>query len=107
MRLIHDNNTSVAATPNLSLIKLVLKAGAWWARLREGEVDIKTLGEIEGMMPAYITRVLRLAFLAPAVVEAILSGSVVAGVDATALTATGAIDPLWSEQRMRMLARAR
>jgi site-specific DNA recombinase len=103
MRLVHGNGTSLAATTNLSLINLLLKARRWWAQLRKGEVDIKTLGKIEGVMPAYITRVLRLAFLAPAVVDAILVGHVAVGVDATALTATGAIDALWSEQRLRML----
>ncbi|WP_426265439.1 hypothetical protein [Sphingomonas sp. PWP1-2] len=55
------------------------------------------------MQPAYITRVLRLAFLAPAVVDAILTGALLPGVDGSSLTATDAIDPLWAVQRQRML----
>ena len=103
MRLIGQDGAAIVSPPNLSLIKLVLKARRWWARLRAGEVDIKTLGEIEGVQPAYITRVLRLAFLAPAVVDAILTGALLPGVDGSSLTATDAIDPLWAVQRQRML----
>ena len=103
MRLVGQDGAAIVSPPNLSLIKLVLKARRWWARLRAGEVDIKTLGEIEGVQPAYITRVLRLAFLAPAVVDAILTGALLPGVDGSSLTATDAIDPLWAVQRQRML----
>jgi DNA invertase Pin-like site-specific DNA recombinase len=103
MRLIGNDGLAITTLPNPSLIKLVIKARRWWERLRVGDVDIKTLGEIEGVQPAYITRVLRLAFLAPGVVDAILTGAVLPGVDGTSLTATDAIDALWSEQRRRML----
>ena len=71
--------------------------------LRRGEPDITTLAGHEGVQPAYVTRVLRLAFLAPAVVDAILSSTIRTGVDGTALTATGAIPTLWLEQAVRLL----
>ena len=98
MRLIQGDGKAVGATSTASLIKLVLKARRWWAILRAGEVDIKRLAASEGVQAGYITRVLRLAFLAPTVVDAILAGNVLPHVDAAALTATDAIRPLWSEQ---------
>ena len=106
MRLIQDNGTALAQTPNASLIKLLIRARRWWARLQHGDIDIKTLSAIEDVQPAYITRVLRLAFLAPAVVDAILAGTVLPKVDATALTATGAITPTWANQVRTMLPSA-
>jgi site-specific DNA recombinase len=48
--------------------------------------------------------VLRLAFLAPPVVESLLAGRLRAGVDGAVLTATGAIDAVWAKQRRAMLA---
>lgn len=103
MRLIQDNGATLAASPNASLIKLLIRARRWWVRLQVGDIDIKTLSELEGVAPAYITRVLRLAFLAPAVVDGILTGTVLPEVDGTALTATGAISPRWSDQVRDML----
>jgi hypothetical protein len=71
--------------------------------LQEGEIDIKRLAAREGIGASWITRVLRLAFLSPAVVDALLAGGLRAGVDAAALTATGAIDASWAEQRRALL----
>ncbi len=103
MRLVQTDGSVVTGTPNRALIKLVLRARRWWAILRKGEVDISTLAASEGVQSAYITRVLRLAFLAPAVVNAILAGTTLPTADATALTATSAIDLLWSVQIATML----
>lgn len=107
MRLIQGDGAAVTATSTTSLVKLILKARRWWAILREGELDIKRLAAREGVQAGYITRVVRLAFLAPTVVDAILAGAVPPHVDAAALTATDAISPLWAEQaRAFALARA-
>jgi site-specific DNA recombinase len=106
MRLIHSNGAHAASLPSTSLIKLVIRARRWWNRLKVGDVDIKTLGKLEGVQDAYVTRVLRLAFLSPTVVDAILKGGTVPGVDGMSLTAAGAISPIWSEQAAAMLPAA-
>jgi hypothetical protein len=71
--------------------------------LQEGEIDIKRLAAREGIGASWITRVLRLAFLSPAVVDALLAGRLRAGVDAAALTATGTIDASWAAQQRAFL----
>ncbi len=53
-----------------------------------------------------MTRVLRLAFLSPAVTEAILAGTQRGGLDGTLLLATGAVDPGWDVQARGLLPRA-
>ena len=103
LRLVQADGSTLSATPNAALLRLILRARRWWRILREGKIDISTLAANEGVQNAYVTRVLRLAFLAPAVVDALLAGTLRAGVDGAALTATGGVPPLWSEQIAAML----
>ena len=103
VRLVQTNGAAVTATANPSLIKLILKARRWWSMLRGGEIDIKALAAAEGVQASYVTRVVRLAFLSPAVVEAILSGTIRAGADGAALTATDAVPACWQAQGTAML----
>ncbi len=98
MRLVHASGSGVTATANGSLVRLILKARRWWSILKDGELDVTTLAARENVQAGYVTRVLRLAFLAPAVVEAVLAGNIRAGVDGATLTATGAVPALWAEQ---------
>ncbi len=104
MRPIQDNGAPATATLNPSLIKLLIKARRWWATLREGEVDIKTLAAREGVQAPYLTRVLRLAFLSPAVVDAILSGRQSATATVTELTLGSGVDPNWAAQREQLMS---
>ncbi len=106
MRLVQSNGAAVAGTPNPSLIKLMVKARRWWARLQVGDVDIKTLGQLEGVQAAYITRVVRLAFLAPSVVEGVLVGTALPGIDGAFLTLGPPLAPTWRAQEIAMLPRA-
>jgi hypothetical protein len=98
MRLVHASGSGVTATANGSLVRLILKARRWWSILKSGEIDVSTLAARESVQAGYVTRVLRLAFLAPAVVEAILAGTIRAGVDGAALTATGGVPAMWNKQ---------
>jgi len=55
------------------------------------------------MSASYLTRVVRLAFLAPDVIEAFLAGSARAEVDAFALLRGDAVSPHWNKQVARYL----
>ena len=50
----------------------------------ETGIDPSNLAVLEGVSPSYIVRVLRLAFLSPAVVEAVLDGRLRVGIDSSA-----------------------
>lgn len=56
------------------------------------------LARQEGVAPSCMTRIVRLAFLAPAVVDAMLDGDTRVQTGARTLTATGAVAPLWKDQ---------
>jgi hypothetical protein len=86
VRLIHTGGNAPAATlPDPALVKLLVKARGWWAKLASGEMDITALAAAEGANDSYVSRVVRLAFLAPDIVDAILAGKQRASVNATAV----------------------
>lgn len=73
LRMIIGNSTG---TPDPALIKAVARARAWFEELATGRTA--SIGEIvkrEGLDQGYVSRLLRLAFLPPKVVEAIVAGS--------------------------------
>lgn len=64
-----------ARKPDNTLIKALARAFRWKQMLESGEfATVAELAEREGIAPSYMTRVLRLTLLAPAIVEAILNG---------------------------------
>ncbi|MBW6531795.1 recombinase family protein [Sphingomonas sp. RRHST34] len=103
MRLVQRDGSASTADVDSSLTRQLLLARTWWKELRGGEIDITRLATLEGLTPSYVTRVLRLAFLAPSVTQAILAGRLRAGVSAATLTATGGVDASWRTQEARLL----
>jgi site-specific DNA recombinase len=98
LRLVQDSGATAQATPDRSLIRVLVQARRWWGMLRSGEISTSELAAREGVTSSYVARVLRLAFLAPAVTEAILAGRQRAGVTVASLTAEGAIAADWKTQ---------
>ncbi len=104
VRLVQTSGAKVGASvANPTLVNLLVKAHRWWGELRVGQITIAELARREGVIKTYVSRVVRLAFLAPDVVEAMLAGRQLAAIDGRALTATGAIPLPWAEQRRRLL----
>jgi DNA invertase Pin-like site-specific DNA recombinase len=105
LKLVDDSGIPAGSRgPDPTLLRLLVQAHHWWGILSRGEMDATRLANQEGVSVSWITRVARLAFLSPQVVEAILAGKTPAALDGKALLATGAIAPHWSEQACRMLA---
>jgi site-specific DNA recombinase len=70
LRLIENSGTSASAEPNAALVRLIAQAHRLWGILRSERIDVTRLAEREAMLSSYLTRVLRLAFLSPAVTDA-------------------------------------
>jgi len=63
------------AHPNAALITAVARAHVWYDRLLSGEAtSLRALAREHGVLPRSVRRILRCAFLAPDLVEAILQG---------------------------------
>ena len=86
------------ATPNAVLIKAVARAHVWYERLLSGEApSLRALAREHGVTPRYVGRILRCAFLAPDLVEAILHGRQPPELTLAGLCHTLPLD--WAEQR--------
>lgn len=93
-----DGSRSQQGIADPALVRLLVQARRWWGILGEGELGITALAKREGVNPSYITRIVRVAFLAPAVVDAILDGRQHGELDAARLQQTDAVPALWAEQ---------
>jgi hypothetical protein len=99
MRLIIDGDAGPAARIDLPLLKATARAYRWSNDLISGQV--RSIGEIakrERLTGRYVRRVMRLAFLAPRIVEAIAEGRQPADLTTLAMTQRIDLPPLWSAQ---------
>ncbi|WP_119461065.1 recombinase family protein [Rhodospirillaceae bacterium SYSU D60014] len=89
--------------PDPALIKAIARAQDWWHRLHSGEAgSLRDLATAEGIARSYIRRVLRVAFLAPDIVEAILDGRQPVELTAERLLRLADLPLDWREQRRRL-----
>lgn len=103
LRLVQHGGRTTQAAPDKSLIRLLVQARRWWGILRAGAISATELAVREGVTRSYVSRVIRLAFLAPAVTEAILAGRQRAGVTVASLTAERGIAADWRVQIATLL----
>ncbi|WBY16387.1 recombinase family protein [Erythrobacteraceae bacterium WH01K] len=98
LRLVQaDGKPATLASADPGLVQLLVRARKWWARLSSGEADIATIARDEKVNDSWISRVVRLNFLAPAIVDAILSGSQPIAVSAATLRSAD-LPTRWDEQ---------
>jgi site-specific DNA recombinase len=103
LRRVEDSGVTACAEPNAALVRLLAQAHRLWGILRPEPIDITRLAQREGMHAAYLTRVLRLALLSPAVTDAILVGKQRTMINVRFLTLTDAIVGDWKRQAAFML----
>ena len=98
IRLVQRDGRPVSqGRPDPGLVELLRKGRGWWQQLQTGTIDIATIARDEKANNSWVSRLVRLNFLAPAIVEAILAGTHPASVSASSLrTANLPID--WNEQ---------
>lgn len=90
------------ATIDNSMVKLIVRGFRWQGMLYEGKfTSIEDLSEAEKINPSYVSRVLRLAFLSPKVVQAIMDGKQPAWLTMKDLLRPHPND--WSEQEKVLL----
>ncbi|CAM3268969.1 DNA-invertase hin [Sphingomonas antarctica] len=103
MRLIDSDGRATGAVPSRPLLGLLIQASAYWAELRKGELNITALAEREGVLDSYITRLLRLAFLSPEIIEAAVSGTQPASLSSSKVMLGFELNPSWTAQRDLLL----
>lgn len=89
MRLIMRNGIAAVPTVDTTLIKSIARARNWWDQLCQHDaLTVTAIAEREKLIRSYVTRVLRLAFLSPAVLKSLLVGKAPAHLTTDHLTAT-------------------
>jgi DNA invertase Pin-like site-specific DNA recombinase len=89
-----------AGRPNPALIRLIAKSHALRDALMTSDAEsIATFAHREGLSKSYVTRLVRLAYLAPVIVEAILDGRQPTGLTTTRLMQDTRLPLGWQEQK--------
>ena len=89
-----------------AMVKLIARGHRWHRQLFDGtHASIEDLAKSENISPSFVSRTLRLAYLSPALVEAILDGSY-----PSHLTMKDLMEPFpieWERQREHFFGRGR
>jgi DNA invertase Pin-like site-specific DNA recombinase len=98
--LIEGTDPFATAKPDARLIKLLIRARQFNAALVDGDgVPFAALAKREGVSPSYFTRLVRLSYLAPDIIQAILDGRQPRDLTADKLLAHSRLPLTWHEQR--------
>jgi hypothetical protein len=85
---------------DLALLKAVGRARRWFDQLAAGRaVSLAAIASQEGISVRYVGRLIRLAFLAPPIVEMIAQGRQPAELTAEVLTRRMVLPPEWEAQK--------
>jgi site-specific DNA recombinase len=104
LRMIQTDNRRLKPAHDLTPIRLIVKARDWWRRLQdERGLTVSAIAEQEGVTHSYVTRILRLAFLSPGLVHAVISCRQPVWMDGGALSATDTIALDWELQKQQLL----
>ncbi len=97
-----NGRAATSGTPDQSLIQLLRRARAWWKELVEEDITAADLARRHGVTRSYVSRVLRLSFLASDITQMIAAGEQPAALDATRLLNLHDLAPCWSEQKRQL-----
>ena len=105
-RIVAPDGSAIVPTskpqPNGSLVKALARAWRWQRMLDEGVyATVSEFGDAENISKSYVSRILRLALLAPDIVEALLAGRADQSLMLEQLERP--LPASWDEQRPRVL----
>jgi site-specific DNA recombinase len=99
IRLLIEGNRVRASRVDSALLKAVARARQWSEDLLMGRAQsVAEIAEREGVTDRYVRRLMRLAFLAPEIVEAIVAGNQPPELTAEALAERIDLPLLWAAQ---------
>jgi hypothetical protein len=98
--LVDGQERSSAARVDPGLVKAIVRGRQWFEELASGRVrSLVEIAKAEGVTDRYVGHLVPLAFLAPDIVAAILSGTQPMDLTTETLTKRCDVPLAWSEQR--------
>ena len=106
-RIVAPDGSEIAPStkpqPDGTLVKALARAWRWQRMLDDGVyTSVSEIGDAENISKSYVSRILRLALLAPDIIEAILAGTADHGMMLEQLERP--LPASWVEQRGRLLS---
>jgi DNA invertase Pin-like site-specific DNA recombinase len=99
MRLIQRDGSAATAAVDRTLVKAIVQGRTWWRELQANtSLTIEDLARREGLTAAYVVRIVRLAFLSPALLKSVMEGTLPAHLTVKRLTAPDAVRARWERQ---------
>ena len=99
-KLVITSGVAKDASPDMSLVKLIAQAHEWFGEVAAGNAgSVRDVARRHGIDEGDVSRFLPLAFLAPDIVEATLSGKHPVGLTAQKLKRIGPLPMAWADQR--------
>ena len=103
LRLVIQNEPSSSSKVDMVLLKTIARAHRWFEQLRSGEVkSLTAIATREGLNYRFVGKVVRLAFLAPEIIEAIAQGTQPPELSAELLTKRVSLPLDWDGQKHRL-----
>ena len=100
MRLIIQNEPPSRSKVDLVLLKTIARAQRWFDQLLSGEVkSLTAIATREGVNYRFVGKIIRLAFLAPEIVEAVAQGRQPPELSTELLTKRLRLPLDWSDQK--------
>ncbi len=100
IKMVIEGTDPLAAKPDARLIRLLLRARRFNATLAEGEgIPFAALAHREGVGRSYFTRLVRLSYVAPDIIQAILDGRQPRDLTAEKLLEHSRLPLAWHDQR--------
>jgi DNA invertase Pin-like site-specific DNA recombinase len=96
MRLIQRDGSASGATVDRTLVNAIIQGRNWWRELQANNaLTVEDLAQREGLTAAYVVRIVRLAFLSPAMLKSVIEGTLPAHLTVKRLTAPDAVPARW------------
>ena len=100
MKLITPGGRAALPTVDRTLVRTIIRARTWWGQLcADPTLTVTGIAAREQVTKSYVTRIVRLAFLAPDILGAVLDGTAPAHLTADRLTLGDVIPAGWNDQR--------
>ena len=93
----------IEGEPQEHLLKLLHRARTWWQMMLDRKLTVSALAREQQVTSSYASRVVRLNFLAPKIVEAIATGTQPIDLDVKKLLGLSDLPVSWSEQQRLLL----